>query len=297
MAERLLFSERMKRARGDPTDPYTYDALPERLRGQIRILIRRELTPAVGRPDPWEGLHRTLLWRRGLDVLPRERPPGSPIAALLDYFVGEADAERGLDVVELIFSAAAEGRFQGVTRPLPDILDTLNECFRDNGVGYQFESGQIVRVDSQFVHAEVVKPTLDLLCGPGLDGPNEEFLRAHEHHRHGRQKECVAECLKAFESTLKVICVRRGWAHEKNATAKVLIDTVLKHGLVPAYRENDLAGFRNTLDALPTLRNKTSGHGQGGQVTEVPVYLAAYALHLAATNILLLLDAEKALPK
>jgi hypothetical protein len=66
--------------------------------------------------------------------------------------------------------------------------------------------------------------------------------------------------------------------------------------LIPGYMETQFAGFRSTLvDGLPTVRNKTSGHGQGRSAKQVPGYLAGYALHLAATNIVLLVEAHEAL--
>lgn len=78
------------------------------------------------------------------------------------------------------------------------------------GSGFQFESSAIIRIDSNFIHAESVKPVLALLRQDLYQGANEEFLNAHQHYRHGRHKECLVDALKAFESTLKAICVKRG---------------------------------------------------------------------------------------
>lgn len=47
--------------------------------------------------------------------------------------------------------------------PPADGLRELNERFLRAGVGYQFENEQIIRMDSQYVHAEVVKDALRLL--------------------------------------------------------------------------------------------------------------------------------------
>ena len=44
----------------------------------------------------------------------------------------------------------------------------------------------------------------------------------------------------------------------------------------------------------PTVRNKEAGHGQGSEPVNVPEYLAAYVLHLTASNIVLLVEAYKA---
>ena len=164
---------------------------------------------------------------------------------------------------------------------------------KEASVGYQFENGQIIRVDDQFVHAEVVKPALALLSDPRFKGPREEFLRAHELYRtakpsdHKALEDSVATALKAFESTLKVICQLKKWPHPPNATAAPLVQVVIDNGLIPPY-------LKSSLEGLATLSNKSSRHGQGAQVRSMLPYFAAYALHLAATDIVMLVEAFKA---
>jgi hypothetical protein len=49
--------------------------------------------------------------------------------------------------------------------------------------------------------------------------------------------------------------------------------------------------FLSTLQhGLPTVRNNAGGHGKGN-APETPHHLAAYAMHLAAANIVLLVEA------
>jgi hypothetical protein len=151
-------------------------------------------------------------------------------------------------------------------------------------------------LDAQFIHAEVVKPALALLCTTGFEGPADEFLKAFEHHRHGLDKEATTEVLKAFESTMKAICTIRRWKFESMATAKKLIETVMDNGLIPRELESHFTALRSVMESgLPTVRNKRSGHGQGAVPVKVPPYLTAYSLHLAAANIVLLVEAHKAL--
>ena len=93
-----------------------------------------------------------------------------------------------------------------------------------------------------------------------------------------------------MESTLKVICAKMGYQFDKNTdTAKKLIDTLKANNFFPNYLSNHL----NTLCAIlengtPTVRNKTSGHGQGEQIQNVSNELAEYELNLVATNIVFL---------
>src|ERR1700730_14571068 len=104
---------------------------------------------------------------------------------------------------------------------------------------------------------------MSLLNQPGFDGPADEFMRAFGHYRHGRNKEAIAEALKSFESTMKAICKLRGWAHQPNATAKPLLETLFKNGGLPYGFVSHFAGLRAAMESgLPTVSNPNR-HGQG----------------------------------
>lgn len=121
----------------------------------------------------------------------------------------------------------------GVDQYPDDAIDELNTRFNQHAIGYRYESGSIIQVDSEYVHSEAVKPALMLLHANGFDGASDEFIRAHEHYRKGRTKEAIAEALKAFESTMKSICAARNWAYPSGATAKTLLDILLRQRADP----------------------------------------------------------------
>jgi hypothetical protein len=179
-----------------------------------------------------------------------------------------------------------------------DAIERLNELFLEHHIGYQFESGQINRIDSALMHSEVVKPVLSLLSDSDYSGANEEFLRAHTHYRHKRYKECLNECLKAFESTMKTICSKHHWTFDKDKdTASKLIAICLQHDLIPRHMQSEFTALRTSLESgIPPVRNRLAGHGQGSQVISIPDYVPRYLLHLTATTILFLFDAERDLP-
>ena len=88
----------------------------------------------------------------------------------------------------------------------------------------------------------------------------------------------------------------RSWSYPANATAQPLVKIVLDNGLVPSYMQKHHSGVRNTLEGgMPTVRNKLGGHGQDKDARKVADYFAGYALHLAATNIVFLVEAYNAL--
>ncbi|MDF2626494.1 MAG: hypothetical protein K0R39_325 [Symbiobacteriaceae bacterium] len=305
-----LFSKRQKRLRGDVPDVYTYTELPEPLRVQvIHIWVS-----ALGGPNEYhrdsvhtvyESIVETLCREYGCFTLPGTRGYGSRDyqEELFEFLLKEKEIERVLDAVELSFRRIDRitRRYDYLFRPdAPTIADgairELNARFKEHGVGYEFTNGEIVRIDSEFIHSEVVKPALRLLNQGQYAGAQEEFLKAHEHYRKGNAKEALNECLKAFESTMKGICEKRGWSYSKTGQAKDLIQACMENGLIPAFWQSSFNSLRTLLESsVPTGRNKLSGHGQGTAPVTVPEYLVSYMLHMTAAAIVFLAEAEDAL--
>jgi hypothetical protein len=308
------YSKRQKRlANAGKQDVYQYDDLPNAFRVQVihiwRSAIGRYYNQhgnATAATEVWDGIHSVLAREYGVFVLSRSSSSASTQSAVCENFLLEADTAGVLDIVELSFIAinglvrqwGPDQRYSaGVSQTPNDAIEELNVRFREHGLGYQFLGGKLVRVDSQFLHAEVLKPALGLLNSGGFDGPADEFIHAFEHYRHGSYKEAVVEALKAFESTMKAICESREWPYPATATAKQLMEVLFNNGLVPPMLECHFTNLRVAMESgLPTVRNKTSGHGQGATPIQIPAHFAAYALHLAATNIVFLVEAHKAFP-
>ncbi len=306
MAISDLYSKRQKHLRGDAPDVFTYDDIAH----PLRVQLVQNLQDGIGSPENdyseqlYTEIYQMLCREYGVFSLgKRGEINWSRIANTL---LQTADTERVIDIVELCLRAIDKrvrnnrDEYRGIfrhTRDPDEVIHEINHRFREHGVGYEYVSGEIIRVDSKLLHKEVVKPALVLLSDEIFQGANEEFLKGHEHYRHGRYKECLNECLKAFESTMKAICDGRGWQYNKGDTAKALINVCLSNGLFPPFMQTQLSNVRTILESgVPTVRNKLGGHGQGASVITVPESLASYMLHLTAANIVLLANAEKGLP-
>jgi hypothetical protein len=300
-----LFSKRQRTARGEDPDVYIYDDVPDPLRVQLVQLIG----DGIGAEHSDGGgvyrhIHKTLCREYGVFSLTDKHRP-TPWEEIANYLLSVRDVERVIDIVELslqtidgyIRKCRAEYRYHYREAEDPDgIIAEVNTRFREHGVGYEYVSGEILRIDSTVTHADVVKPALALLAGPGYSGANDEYLTAHSHFRHGRYKECLVDCLKCFESAMKVVILARGWPHNERDTASQLVATCINNGLFPSYLESQLGSVRSLLESgVPTIRNRNAGHGQGQQPTVVPQHLAAYALHLTASNVLLLVRSHEGL--
>jgi hypothetical protein len=92
--------------------------------------------------------------------------------------------------------------------------------------------------------------------------------------------------------------LRQAWVElSKNGTAKNLIQTCFYNGLIPVFWQTQLSSLRTLLESsVPTGRNKLSGRGQGTVPTSVPRFLVGYMLHMTASTIVFLAEAEAALP-
>ena len=303
-----LYSKRRKRAGGEMSDVYVYDSAPQALRAQIVHILRDTL----GDQEESSGARAHAVYELIVDTLCREYGVfelGSRFKShsrdyrqeLINFILTEGNVDRFLDAVELSFQCvdrftrAYDYLFRRNGAQLADAaLAELNQRFQENCMGYAFQSDQIVRVDSQLIHSQVVIPALQLLTDRKFSGAEDEFLAAHEHHRAGRDKECLNECLKALESMLKSICTAKGWTYKPTDTANDLIGICFRNKLIPDFWQSHFASLRSVLQSgIPTSRNKLGAHGQGAVVQSVPKHITGYVLHMTASTIVFLEQASK----
>ncbi|MEG3845159.1 STM4504/CBY_0614 family protein, partial [Microcoleus sp. herbarium14] len=287
MAINDLYSKRKKLAEhGNQPEVYQYTNLPVEFRRQV-ILIWSD---AIGSYSAGQFNYEPLvsrLWRKIHDSFARElglfnleSELRNPFDQCQSFLLNEdTPVENLLDLIEFTFRHIDKDIRELLQHPRysvelnvsqhPDsAIYELNHRFREHAIGYQYNNGQIIRVDSGLIHAEVVVPALSLLSSEHFKGAEEEFRSAHAHYRNKKHKEAIVDALKAFESAMKIICEECEWSYPKNPnapknpTAKDLIKLVLENKLVPEYLQSHLSGLRSVLEAgVPTVRNKTSGHG------------------------------------
>ncbi|PKG42834.1 STM4504/CBY_0614 family protein [Psychroflexus sp. MES1-P1E] len=299
-----LFSKRQKRLRGEFPKIYTYDSIPEHLRVQIVHIIKDAIGVVIhGRKNEpeevYEFIHQTLCREYGIFSL-GDRYRKNDEDNVLNFLLTTKNNEKVIDVIELSFKyidriiKPSYDEYELNTRVeiKPDeAIEELNERFKEHGIGYSFDGSEIIRVDSTYAHAEITKPTISLLWNTKFDGANEEYLKAHEHYRHGRNKECLTECLKALESTMKIICSEKGWNYKQTDTAKTLIQICFENQLVPTFTQNQFTSLKSLLESgIPTIRNKLGGHGQGQTQQIVDDEMTRYGLNLTGTNIIFLIE-------
>jgi hypothetical protein len=308
-----IFSKRQKKKQGDVPDVFQYNTLPKEFRVQVVHILRDTLGLPQGSTyngfygaahDVYKTIHDLLCREYGWFSLVNNSN-GNFADSIFNFFLN-TETDKALDLIELSFRVVSNleniysyHRDVETSMRGSEAITELNFRFFEHGIGYQFETGELIRVDSKVAHAEIIKPTLQtLLSDKVYAGANDEFLKAHEHYRHGRYKECLNECLKSFESTMKAICKKQNWQNNELDTAKKLLDICFQNNLIPDYLQQHFSSLRSGLESgIPTVRNRLAGHGQGSEQVKVPAYISQYLLNLTATSILMLCEAEVALQK
>jgi len=308
MAVFKLFSRRMKVARTDlpPLE------LPQKFRTQAAHTLRDCLGSGYARYtgyNPiWKAVHDQLIRELGVLRL-TERHTDDPMDDCLNYLLNTA-GEGGVDLIEMAMSfltvytsdvddstvvnyrnAQTLREELEATESLDQAISDLNTRFRENEVPLQFVGRQLVRTDSDYLHNEATVPAFGLLHDDRFRGAEHEFKKAHEHYRHGRWDDAVSEANQAFESTMKCALTIEGTGFDKGDVAQRLVAKVLKSRMFAHLDDEQRGKLNNALAGkLPPVRNAFD-HGAGEVPREADPEIAAYALHVSAANIVLVVSA------
>jgi AbiJ N-terminal domain 4 len=298
-----LFSSR----NAPPCKELIYDAIKPECRRQIvnialAFFEENHIAPYAGE-HVWPFIQQVLKDEHGIDSLHSEathRVFGGHVAAsseVSDYFLHLDDINKSLDTIEIVFRVISNmddiGRKAGFPMnqyPPEKAIEALNKRLAQHCIGYKFDGGMVIRIDNELLYATITKELMMFLSNSDYHNINAEYLQAHKHFRGGDYKDCIVNCAKAFESTMKVICDQKGYPYAENATAVSLLQVLYDKQFVPEYLQTNLSGLRSVLGSgVPVVRNKTSGHGAGSAMIDVSEGLAAFVLNSGGASIKFLL--------
>ena len=299
-----LFSERNKNPKDKP-DVYEYDNIPDSFRNQLFYILTDVIDEhgfKIG-TDLWDSLHDHFSREIGVKSLGEYQHYDGRGKEDIEYYISTCKTISLLDFIDYTWnifngmSDIAQKKCDNtMLKDLKNSVTELNYRLKQNNLGYEYVNNELIRIDNKILHKDVIKPALYLLNSEECSGAEEEFHKAFEYRRKNDNKNAILEALKAFESTMKTICDKKGYTYDSNNdTAKKLINILESNNFYPKYMNTHIASLRTTLESgLPVLRNKNAGHGQGATVTNVSDEFTEYALNLAATNMVLLVKIYQA---
>jgi len=309
-----IFSKRQK----EYPEFFSYDKLPKDLSRQLAHLIMQATgrwirgTVATEKGEVVTKMNNEALFKlyHPIEIklyneynFSRINYYHNAMSKVLDLIAYEKKLDRVLDVAEIMLrtinTKCREQQYRKAVKETLELepdeaIEEFNFRLRYHGVGYQFESNQLIKLSSTISHGELIVPALRLLSNEMFRGSNEEFMSAHAHYRNRRFKECLADCSKAFESSLKIVCDSKGWNYLPTDTAKKLIKIIVDNQLIPSFTNSHFDSYEALLGTgVTTIRNKMAGHGQGSNPIVVHEEIAKYALNLTASNILFIIESAR----
>lgn len=295
-----LFSKReADAAKAGKEDVYQYSVIPPNLRVQIQQ-ISMEALGQIGyygagygsseRNNPfWMDIEKTFTREKGVHALGNGTFAGERVIG----YMTDCSTADWLDLLELICIEICFSETEGFRQERYDwsinleadaAIHEVNYRLRQAAVGFQVEDGQLIKVDSQFVHSDIVVPALTLLSDQRFAAANEEFRKAHREFRDGDYRDCITDCGKALESVFKILAAEQGWQGVgNNSQLAALIKAAADNGLFATYMPEQINGIKALVQGVGTVRNKDGAHGAGTAEARADEDLAAYQLHQTAS--------------
>ena len=259
------------------------DALREkRLKPSIPVRLRVAIKRTLNNHSAWGGdfndpenttfykTEETLKTFYGEEKLLAFNGEGKLVPSHLDELITSGYPSRVLDLIEAWCDNVDESKAIKCEHE-------LNSLFEINNSLWRLVNKSIIRVDSEYLHNEVIAKTQFLLKENAAAGALEEFSEAVSCLTGGRTKDAVINAHKSVESVMK-ICLDT----KEHKTFGELLRLIIDSGLVPEYYEDFLTHFEKLAVGAAKERNLPArAHGQGADPTEVPKPLAEFAVHLA----------------
>ena len=316
------YSVRIVESENTAPDVYEYDYFSQKLRNQLCRIIYQ----AIGEDNNivarslCDLICSRLELEYGVDNLiqkieyPRHQPIDiSGYGQLRLFLKYNKQVDECLDLIELCLTVIEslteyelllikrknipipvyDSWFEDRKKLLNNVVSEVNYRFQGEHVGYEFISGQIIRIDSKEVHNEVVKPALALIASDFIyNDANNNYRKGFEHYRSQNYDECVVSCSKAFEGCMKAICIKRKWTFDdKKDTASKLINICENNHLFPEYLVGQTTQLRCLMETVATPRNRVGAHAST-TYTSTPKEVASYVLHFTASTIVFLIECE-----
>lgn len=296
------------------TEIFIYDEVPQKIRMQVYYIVEdmsySKQINSRHRVSIWNDIRRIMISEYGLESLAGYNEWSSDTDCL--EFIKKTNILGLLDFIEVaLFCINEYNKNNNGWIDLNSGIKDLNHRFLENNLGYEIVDYRIIRVDRKFTHKEIIKPAINLLNEEEFKTVNDEFIAAHIFYKDAFSKEnpneyfknAIVNCNKAFESIMKIICennIEKLPNYNDRHTANELINDLIACGIIPTYLGNTLHGMKNIFkgmktaleSGLPVIRNK-SGHGLGNSEETISEEYVTYAMNLAATNIVLLVNLYK----
>lgn len=290
-----LYSDRNKPKNID--EVIIFDELPRKLRVQFNFILKDIISYSY----EYNHIHEKLCRKYGELSLSSKHDLGFFDDRALKEALTKDDYNFNLifDMMEFAIEYHADQMWndgyggEEIEEFINNVQKSINTCFKDSSMGYEMVNCQIIRKDSEVTFTEIIEPTITLTYNELFENVNIDFVNAIKEYQTGDNKDCIVKLLRAFESTLKIICDGKGWEYNETDRCSKLINICFDNDLVPQEMKSEFTSLDSLLrSGILPVRNNYAGHGEGGEERLVEDYLARYAINVTGSCILFVIEAS-----
>lgn len=171
------------------------------------------------------------------------------------------------------------------------LASELSAVFYDHDLPFRFDKGLIVYEGPPYF-ATMRKETETLLIQTGFEGALEEFRKAVEFIRAGRDDEAILNANNALESTIKGVLGARG---NKGGQLSTLLGALKASGYLSSYDKHIVDAILRLLESIGITRNRKGSHGQRVKIHPDDPVLAEFVVNTVAAAVEFLIQRHKQL--
>jgi hypothetical protein len=270
----VLHSELKRRAARDAAEAagadLWLDEVPSRARVKIAALWTTTQRASGIRAAAFQHGIRQILEREA----GRRFGPNAHIGS--DTLATTEDTDLALDLIGAFYMYVD----QAESLPAPAFFELhVNEVFEDFRVAYRMVDGDVLPVESDELHKEVVEPALRLLVGDTFDAAKKAYIAAIKEVP-ADPSNAITDAGTALQETLKAL------GCDGNALGP-LIKSAKAKGLLAPHDRNLEAGIKSFLEWASADRSET---GDGHKVTDATRADAWLMIHVVGALIVRLAD-------
>lgn len=209
---------------------------------QKGLIIEDEMPHWYNQKDYFESINNGIIHGSGIDVLDLLELVGS--LTLIDYRI--------------------------------EYRHFINGLMRHHCCPWRLAEGQFVKLDNDFMGAELVPAAIEQLGAGQYSGPLQEFQAAQRFLQQGDYRQAIHSAASSVESMMQLL------TGQTNKGSRELSKAIAAQGLLDDSGDAKNAMTDNVLNSAGTLRNKLGGHGQGPKIVPIPKIYADLTINLAA---------------
>ena len=151
----------------------------------------------------WKVIHDDIAELHGLKSLDDNVPYFSRgttyYQKVMFYFDSDLTVDYILDIIGYSFALIEsisehlfkKYSFQRLNYLPEDAVKDLNYCFKETGIGYQYNNRKIIKINSELLYEEITNPVINLLSEKLFDNANHEYMKAYEYYRKNDNIACM----------------------------------------------------------------------------------------------------------